>query len=58
MRMFGTKAQFVQGPALLVAGQIDLQIEPASNFFAQAKERSSHDALSRAKKSQHGGERF
>ena len=39
----GTQVQFIpyrgNGPALqdLVAGQIDLQIEPASNFYIQAK---------------------
>jgi tripartite-type tricarboxylate transporter receptor subunit TctC len=43
LKEIDAKVQFIpyrgNGPALqdLVAGQIDLQIEPASNFFAQAK---------------------
>ena len=43
LKEIGSSAQFIpyrgNGPALqdLVAGQIDLQIEPASNFLAQAK---------------------
>ena len=47
------------GPALqdLVAGQIDLQIEPASNFFAQAKAGAIKPYAITSRQSQHGGRR-